>query len=216
MLSFLRRSSPPRTNRADENPVIYEDGASALEFKAAGSQYMLRNTHPPFNDKAPSIMVPPVHYHIYQTEHFHIESGECHLFKGATGRIWKKLSAVDPAGEKTASIPNKVYHTINNASSNEPLVLEVSLTPEDYEGEQKFFRNFFGYLDDCRKAKQPPSFFQMMVFLRSADTPLAIPMPTQWLGLLVSKALMHSAGLWGKWVLGYQESYHEYYRKKQL
>ncbi|KAM6527600.1 hypothetical protein FALCPG4_008656 [Fusarium falciforme] len=212
MLSFLRGSSPARTDRAAENPVIYENGASALEFRAAGSQYILRNTHPPFNKDSPSIMVPPVHYHIFQAEHFRIVSGECHLFRHSTDRVWKTLSAKDPKAEKTATISKKIYHTINNASTTEPLVLDVNLTPEDYEGEQRFFRNFFGYLDDCRKAEQAPSFFQMMVFLRSSDTPLAIPMPTDWLGLTMSKALMHAAGAWGKWVLGYQESYYEYYR----
>jgi hypothetical protein len=56
----------------------------------------------------------------------------------------------------------------------------------------------------------------MMVFLRGADTPLAIPLPSQLLGRFVSWCLMHAAGLWGKWVLGYKESYVDYYRKKQL
>jgi mannose-6-phosphate isomerase-like protein (cupin superfamily) len=32
-------------------------------------------------------MVPPLHYHIHQTEHFRIESGECHLFKDTTDKV---------------------------------------------------------------------------------------------------------------------------------
>jgi hypothetical protein len=52
-----------------------------------------------------------------------------------------------------------MYRTTNNASTTEPMVLEVSLTPEDYDGKEEFFRNFFGYPDGCRKANQAPAFF---------------------------------------------------------
>lgn len=217
MLSFLKAPLPPRTNRAADNPIIYEDGASLLEFRSSGADYLLRNMHPPFDKNKPrSIMVPPFHYHIHQTEHFRIVEGSCHLFRDTADKPWKTLSAKDPDAAKTAFISKGLYHTINNASATEPLVLDVNLTPEDVEGEERFFRNFFGYLDDCRKAGQSPSLFQLMVFLRGADTPLGLPMPTKWLGIVVSKIFLILMGWVGYWILGYKESYPEYYVEKKL
>jgi hypothetical protein len=95
----------------------------------------------------------------------------------------------------------------------EDLVVDVNLTPETYEEEQRFFRNFFGYLDDCKKAKTAPSLFQLLVFLHRADTPLALPMPTEWLGRVVSRAFLVVAATWGKYALGYKDSYPEYYEE---
>lgn len=215
MFSFLRAPLPPKTNRVGHNPIIYEDGASSLEFREAGADYLLINKHPPFDKERPSIMVPPFHYHIHQAEHFRIRSGACHLFKGTADGPWKSLSADDPNALKTAIIPKGTYHTIHNASTTEPVVLDVNLSPEDFEGEQRFFRNFFGYLDDCRKANQSPSLFQLMVFLKAADTPLALPMPAEWLGRVVSRVFTNLMGFWGKWALGYKDSYAEYYQEKK-
>ncbi|KAF7555508.1 hypothetical protein G7Z17_g2144 [Cylindrodendrum hubeiense] len=216
MLSFLRAPLPPKTDRASDNPIVYEDGASYLEFRTSPeSNYLLRNQHPPFDKENPSIMVPPFHYHIHQTEHFRIVSGEFHLFKDTADIPWKTLSADDPNGLKTAFIPPMQYHTINNASTTEPLVLDVSLTPEDVEGEERFFRNFFGYLDDCRKAGQKPSFFQLMVFLQSSDTPLGLPIAPKWLGIAASHLFMHGMGFFGRWILGYRSTYEEYYVEKK-
>ncbi|KAH8654911.1 hypothetical protein BGZ61DRAFT_467186 [Ilyonectria robusta] len=216
MLSFLRAPLPPRTNRAGENPIIYEDGASSLEFRTSStSNYLLRNKHPPFNKDSPSIMVPPFHYHIHQTEHFRIVSGTCNLFKDTADQPWKTLSAEAPDGLKTAFVPPKQYHTIKNASTTAPLVLDVSLTPEDVEGEERFFRNFFGYLDDCRKAGQKPSLFQLMVFLQNSDTPLGLPIAPKGLGLVASNVFMHGMGFFGRWVLGYKPTYEDYYVEKK-
>jgi len=90
-------------------------------------------------------------------------------------------------------------------------VLDIHLTPEDYQNEQRFFRNFFGYLDDCKKAKTAPSLFQLLVFLHSADTPLALPAPTEWLGRILSRVFLIVVAYWGKFVLGYRDNYPEYY-----
>lgn len=90
-------------------------------------------------------------------------------------------------------------------------MLNIHLTPEDYENEQRFFRNFFGYLDDCKQAKLEPSLFQLLVFLESADTPLAIPAPTEFLGKVLSRVFMFVVAGVGKWVLGYKDCYPEYY-----
>lgn len=213
MFAFLRPSLPPRTNTASSSTIVYEDGASSVEFFSANSDYIFRNIHPPFNKDRPSIMTPPPHYHIYQTENFRIVSGSVNLFKDKVDKPWLTLSADDPDAPKTATVPKRVCHTIHNASTTEKLVVDVKLSPENYEAEQQFFRNFFGYLDDCRKAESPPSIFQLMVFLHAADTPIALPLSGN-LGFLASRLFLISMALWGKWALGYKTSYPEYYVSK--
>jgi hypothetical protein len=96
----------------------------------------------------------------------------------------------------------RVGHTIHNASTTEELVVDVKLTPENYEAEQQFFRNFFVYLDDCRKAGSALSIFQLMVFLHAADTPIALPLSGS-LGLIISRLLLTCIALWanGFWAI---------------
>ncbi|KAE9582267.1 hypothetical protein CGMCC3_g1413 [Colletotrichum fructicola] len=210
MFSFLRSSSPPRLNRAVDNPIFYENGKSCLEFRK-GSEYFLRNSHPPYDALSPSIVNPPFHFHLYQSEHFKIVSGECHLYKNTTHAPWKTISAADPAAPRTAIIPKMEFHTLQNASSTDPLVIDVNLAPEDFEGEERFFRNFFGYLDDCKRAGETPSIFQLMVFLKHANTPLGLRLPTRWLSQVASRASLNIMGSIGEWILGYESSYREYY-----
>ncbi|EXJ65516.1 hypothetical protein A1O7_01857 [Cladophialophora yegresii CBS 114405] len=108
-----------------------------------------------------------------------------------------------------------MYHKFENASKTQSLVVDVQLDPGDYEAEQRFFRNFFGYLDDCRKAKMEPSPFQLFVFLHAADTPVALPLPNEWLGVIVSWVFLTVMASVGRWVLGYQASYPEYYDERK-
>ncbi len=77
------------------------------------------------------------------------------------------------------------------------------LAPEDLDSEARFFRNFFGYLDDCRRAAVPPSLFQLMIFLHAADTPLALPLPWEPVGYLASRVVLAAVAFWGRWILGY-------------
>lgn len=216
MLSLLRAPRPPMLSGAADNLVTYEDGASSLEFRSDNTEYCLKNVHSPFDATKPqSIMVPPLHYHIYQAEHFHIVEGSWHVFRDAVAQPWRTLSASDPDAPKTAVIPKQTYHTIRNASATEPMVLEVSLIPQASKSEERFFRNFFGHLDDCRRCNQQPSFFQLMVLLRCASTPLGLLMPARWLGIVVSKLFRNLMGWWGYWVLGYQDTYPQYYIEKK-
>jgi hypothetical protein len=89
-------------------------------------------------------MTTPLQYHLYQTEHFHIVSGSVNIFKERVDKIWQTLSADGPNAPKTASIPMRVGHTIHNASTTEELVVDVKLTPENYEAEQQFFGTSLG------------------------------------------------------------------------
>ncbi|RAH72475.1 uncharacterized protein BO66DRAFT_344527 [Aspergillus aculeatinus CBS 121060] len=221
MLSFLRAQPPPRINRASQNPIVYENGRSSVSFYASHEDYVFRTTLPP-RDNDISIMEPPFHYHIHQTETFRVVMGSMNLYKGVDPKPWKQLTATttttnDDAGnhQPTATIPPKTYHRLQNASATEELVFDVRLSPVDYEVEERFFRNFFGYLDDCKIAQQAPSLFQLMVFLHAADIPLALPLPWHGLGVIVSRVFTIVVAAWGRWMLGYQVSYPEYYQGKK-
>ncbi|KAE9968965.1 hypothetical protein EG328_007150 [Venturia inaequalis] len=211
MFSFLGASHPPRTNNATNNPIMYENGLSQVSFRKPDSDFIMTHTIPPTTkEKGVSIIVPPFHYHIHQDEYFHIQSGSATIYKGIDPEPFTTLST-SPGGRRKAVIPRKTYHRFENASETETLVIDIHLSPEDYESEQRFFRNFFGYLDDCKSAKVAPSLFQLLVFLHAADTPLALPLPNHTLGLWVSRAFLIGAALVGRWVLGYGVSYDEYY-----
>ena len=172
---------------------------------------------PPQSPKNPTSMLqPPFHFHIHQTEHFSLRSGTAHFYLGLSPLPFTTLSLL-PSAPKTAFIPAGHYHRFKNASDTEELVIDIQLSPEAYEDEQRFFRNFFGYLEDCRKGRVEPSLFQLLVFLHAADTPLAVPVP--WLlggelaGRLVSRVILVVGAVWGRWVLGYRGSYGEYYEE---
>ncbi|KAJ9606219.1 hypothetical protein H2200_009180 [Cladophialophora chaetospira] len=211
MFSFLRAASPPRTNNASNNPVVFEDGRSTVHFHPPNSEYAMTHTIPPTTtEHGPSILTPPFHYHVRQTEVLHVASGEGTFWKGIGTEPWKILSSAS-GKQSTASIPPRTYHKFENASKTEPLVVDVKLDPEDYESEQRFFRNFFGYLDDCRKTKTELSPFQLFVFLHAAETPVALPLPNEWLGVIVSCVFLNAMAFVGSWILGYQASYPEYY-----
>lgn len=215
MLSIFRGGDVTRTNNAANNPITYENGRSSVTFQPAESEYDYLMTHrlpPTTKQHGASIVQPPFHYHIYQDEFFHVRSGIGHFFFGPDSKPSAVLSA-EYGGKSTASVKAGQYHRFENASATDDLVVDIHLSPEDYENEQRFFRNFFGYLDDCTNAGMAPSFFQLMVFLESADTPLAVPMPWMWLGRVASRILLTGAAFWGRWVLGYRQSYPEYYEE---
>lgn len=214
MLAFLRGASPARTHNAANNPVVYEDGRSSVTFRTPGSDYLMTHVIPPASpaNGGASIITPPFHYHLHQDEFFRVQAGTGHFYLGVDPKPFAVLSS-SGAGPTTTSIPRGRYHRFENASPTEALVVDVHLAPEAYEAEQRFFRNFFGYLNDCKRARQAPSPFQLFVFLASADTPLAVPLPWEGLGKVVSRVLLATVAFWGKWVLGYRDSYVEYYEE---
>jgi mannose-6-phosphate isomerase-like protein (cupin superfamily) len=213
MLSFLRASGPPRTRTADHDTIVLEGGRSWCRFAAPGSDYIMTQRIPPTTkENGPSILQPPFHYHLYQDEYFRIQSGKGNFY---TGLGPSPAVVLSPDGTTTTSIKAGTFHRFENASTTEDLVLDIKLTPETYEQEQKFFRNFFSYLDDCTKTGAPPSTFQLLVFLHEADTPLVIPVPVEGLGRALSRILLSGGAAWGRYVLGYQPSYEEYYHDKK-
>ncbi|PWY91699.1 hypothetical protein BO94DRAFT_377632 [Aspergillus sclerotioniger CBS 115572] len=222
MFSFLRSPLPPRVNRASQNPIIYEDGRSSVAFYPPDTDdnYVFRTTLPPrTSNSSTSILEPPLHYHTYQTETFRIVKGSIYLYRGLDPKPWKQLTANNTTttteAELTATIQPKTYHRLQNASATEELIFDVRLAPVNHAIEERFFRNFFGYLDDCRAAQQTTSIFQLMVFLYHADIPLALPLPWHGVGVVVSRVCTMVGAMWGVWVLGYRVSYEEYYEGRK-
>lgn len=214
-LSFLRVAYPKRTVNANNSLTVYENGTSSVQYHAKGSKYIMTHTIPPTQlRQEPSIIQPPFHYHMHQTEHFQVVEGTANMYFGLDSKPSAVLSS--KGGRSTATLGPNRYHRFENASSTEDLKINIQLDPENYENECRFFRNFFGYLDDCKKTKSEPSIFQLMVFLHSADTPLAIPMPLasmEPIGIWVSWVLMIVLAFVGRYLMGYQSCYPEYYNE---
>jgi hypothetical protein len=166
-----------------------------------------------------SFFNPPQHLHLYQTEDFIVEQGTGIWYQPTAAnpahrRIVKKASDADPV----IHLPKGTFHRFENASDTEPLVVGIRVDPPGNNDvmEEQFFRNFFGYLEDCRKHGSQPSIFQLELFLHTVDGPLAIPVPgpdaVKW---WVSRVMMLVLGVViGEWVLGYKRTYPDYYSGK--
>ena len=208
MLSFLRANTP-RTVSAHQNPIFYEDGRTYQQFYSPSDPYMVKHSIPPTTtEHGRSFFNPPHHLHMYQLEEFRVISGKARF-------VLDGVSHIRGEGE-LIQIPTAVYHRFENASEDgQHLVIDFRLDPQDWVMEEKFFRNFFGYLDDVRKAGQQPSIFQVLLFLHSVDGPLAVPVfgpKSNWASRQVSWLLMMVVGVViGEWVLGYKATYPEYY-----
>jgi hypothetical protein len=215
MLSFLRASTPPRRHTANLKTVTYEDGAASQTFYSSKESWAIQHVIP--TNK--SMFNPPLHLHLYQTEDFLAVKG--------TG-IWHQPTVQNPAhkrivmsaGDPPIHLPLGTFHRFENASATEPLIVKIRVDPPGLNAvnAERFFRNFFGYLDDCRAHGSGPSIFQLELFLYTCDGPLAIPVPgpdiVKW---WVSRITMLILGVViGKWLLGYKQTYPEYYSDKDV
>ncbi|KPI38999.1 uncharacterized protein AB675_4575 [Cyphellophora attinorum] len=155
---------------------------------------------------------PPMHIHLFQVETFHVNSGVGRWFLNGEAHVRHP-------GEDIV-IPKGAFHCYENASTTgEDLSVSFRLDQQDYVMEERFFRNFFGYLDDVRLSGQTPSLFQLMLFLYTVDGPLAIPVlgkKSHPISVWVSRFVMVFTGVViGEWLLGYRKSYEEYYDSKK-
>lgn len=200
MLSFLV-TQPPRTKRAHLRTYPTEDSTSRTEFLAVdpSSKYVIRSTQRP----GPSIHDPPYHWHKYQTESFTVESGEFLATLDGEEQTFT-------AGEVCTITPGRL-HTYRNGSSDQELTFCIGFDPQERGRDEAFFRNIYGYVDDCRKAGMKPSICQLCLWLHTFDCYLALPGPKV-LALWASEWLVWILGVVvGKWLLGMKETYPEYY-----
>jgi mannose-6-phosphate isomerase-like protein (cupin superfamily) len=152
MLSIFCGKHPARTNNTGNNPIYHDNGRSVLTFNGASSERFVTNRIPPSTKDEISVLESPFHYHIRQKEWFYVHSGRGRFYRDIGPEPFAVLSG-NPGQQSTASIGPGWYHRFENASQTEDLVISIHLAPESYEDEVRFFRNFFGYLDDCKKAK---------------------------------------------------------------
>jgi hypothetical protein len=74
--------------------------------------------------------------------------------------------------------------------------------------------NLQTYRDDCRKASIPRSLPQVLLFMRRGGVVMALSGPP-WLARAFGDLLNLFGGVvLGRWILGYSESYSEYYSSK--
>lgn len=211
MLSFLRQNTP-RTNTAHLNPIKYEGGRAQQHFHDTASQYMVTDIMPATTSKhGRSFFNPPLHFHAHQTEDFEVVSGIGRWYLDGRTVLAEKAGKVH--------IPQGVFHRFENASeTGEDLVVSFRLDEQDFMAEERFFRNFFGYIDDCFKTGKSPSFLQLCLFLYTIRTPVVLPglgQKSTWLGRQLSWAAMLLFGVViGQGLLGYKSSYPEYYRER--
>ena len=213
MLAFLRAPYPPRTKTATQEILSFEDGRAKLQFNPPESEFRMTHTVPPTTTThGVSLAQPPLHYHLHQEETFRVKSGSALLFLGTNKKPFATIDVNNP----NAFIPAGRYHRFENASQTVDLVIEEKKSPADDGVDQRFFRNTFGYLDDCKKAKVEPSVFQLIVFAHAADTPLALPAPfgIEVLGFWISRVFTIVMAFAGR-QMGYQQSYPEYFQDKK-
>ena len=153
---------------------------------------------------------PPYHWHWYQTEFFHIKQG-AFIFT-LEGKSFRHTAA-DP---QPVTIPVTHRHTFKtDPDCTETCIIEISAQPPDSGLSERFFRNIYGYLDDCETQKVTPSPIQLLMFLDSAEVSLALPGP-RFVANPISWLIGVVLGRWLGWLLGYRDDYPEYYDAKRV
>lgn len=213
MLSFLTQSFT-RSETATQHPLYTDGGASITEFLPPNHEhdsFCIRQTflkEKMVKLKAAGIhpvISPLYHWHLNQVEYFHVEKGSmCMKIDGKERIVTPKDGVIE--------IKPGVYHNFDmDPTSDDDLVFVACGEPEDGLTE-KFFRNFFGYLDDCQKNKICPSIFQLLLFLYNTETFVALPKLPKFLGKWVSRWIFGYVGgkIIGESILGFQDNYPEY------
>lgn len=154
----------------------------------------------------PSLFRPPPHYHWFQDEHFKVEAGRgiWYLWTGETVRLKK--------GDEIM-VPMWKWHWFEaDPDSEEPFSVLYGYNKEYTAMEARFFKNQFGYMNDCHRAGVNQSIFQLMVFCMHFWMPIAIiSIGPESFKFAVNSLLMLVIGSIGEFLLGYQVSYPEYY-----
>ena len=202
-----------RSSTAHLDELSFQDGARVTRWPPLPNNstvHVIEKIDPSYARGKPiseNPIIPPYHWHWYQDEFFTPLKGSF-IFTLEGQDI--KRSATD--GKGVIRIPARARHTFR-ADPDQDEQVEIEWTTND-EGNvgitEQFFRNLYGYLDDCDKAKCPPSLPQLLMFLDAAEVSLALPGPT-FLSHPASWLLGVIGGRWLGWALGYKSTYREYY-----
>ncbi|KAF4581812.1 hypothetical protein EYR40_002830 [Pleurotus pulmonarius] len=205
-LSFL--ASKPKllpVKRDADGTWLFFDGNKRIsdlsnDENGYTSRHMFSKGNPYTGAGRASIVTPPYHYHIYQTEIFEPKRGVmCYLLEG------KEYKA--SVGDVVMVQPGQRHTFWSDQDAEEGLHVDITVRGGGPRKglDEAFFHNLFGYMDSLRQQGQAPSIFQMLAFMDSADVVLAdIPFG---LGKLMNVVV----GRWiGRYLLGYQPSYKIY------
>ncbi|KAF4564085.1 Cupin 2 conserved barrel domain-containing protein [Pleurotus pulmonarius] len=205
-LSFL--ASKPKllpVKRDADGTWLFFDGNKRIsdlsnDENGYTSRHMFAKGNPYTGVGRASVVTPPYHYHIYQTEIFEPKRGVmCYLLEG------KEYKA--SVGDVVTVQPGQRHTFWSDQDAEEGLHVDITVRGGGPRKglDEAFFHNLFGYMDSLRQRNQSPSIFQMLAFMDSADVVLAdIPFG---LGKLMNVVV----GRWiGRYLLGYQPSYKIY------
>jgi mannose-6-phosphate isomerase-like protein (cupin superfamily) len=171
MLSFLA-THPPRTQVSSLPRLTFDDGASWIEFCSPYSRFLVRNHWPPasagssigFNSrieppfKPQCSLHPPLHWHRFQSETFHVLKGT------AKFSVDGKEIVIGEGSEVT--VPRAAFHSFCNASSSEEMEIEFVLTPKWRKRDEAYFRK-------CKWLRTTTAAFLILkcFLIPSSDTP---------------------------------------------
>jgi len=193
-------------------PIREADGA-LVYFGGAFRTYAVKSTPESFTSRQifttsnpytgagrASVATPPYHWHLYQTETFEVNKGVlCYVLDGKEGKLKE--------GESVVITPHRLHTFWSDPESG--VDLDVNITVQGGPGsnsgfDERFIRNFYGYLSSVTMQGLSPNPLQMLAFMDSADVVLVFPLN---LGRLLNVVL----GRWvGNWIAGYQTDYKEF------
>lgn len=206
---LLKPVEVPRSHVATSNPILYDNGSGVNEFFRRGTDYFGRQVVPPdnkFSNGTPSFMAPGSHYHLLQSETFHVESGKGIWYLGNKTLTLK-------AGDNV-TVPRFIAHRFENVpGSTEPLSILYRYDAQMYDMERRFFCNTLTYLEDCRLAGIAPSLPQLCVFCWDCWMPVDILWVPggEYVRCLVNTIFTFSMAVVGRLVFGYKGTYPEYH-----
>jgi mannose-6-phosphate isomerase-like protein (cupin superfamily) len=142
MLSWLK--VPQRTQVARLSHIVFDDGASSITFRPPSDRFLVVNSLPTAtpskqtsNKTIPEpncALEPPLHWHRYQDETFHVIAGAAKFYIDSTERIVQ--------ASETITVPKGAYHTFRNASVDMRLEVQFVLEPQRRDNDECFFRSF--------------------------------------------------------------------------
>ncbi|KAK3320795.1 hypothetical protein B0T19DRAFT_478005 [Cercophora scortea] len=205
---WLSPRPPQRTDTSQDAAVLGMHDDVLYNFRTdADGRRVVQETHFIKNKSVrEGLSGPPLHIHPAQDETFLIKQGVFGVIKnGERLRITKESGPVTiPAGAR--------HRFWAHEDGTEDLIFEFWMDPGpqdlDRSIDERFMRNFAGYLRDCAKAGLEPSVFQLTLMLHHSGIILSPPF---WVPLWILTVLSYIAGNWiGAGLLGYKASYPEY------
>ncbi|KAK4057890.1 hypothetical protein OIO90_001109 [Microbotryomycetes sp. JL221] len=201
-LSFLYPHPKMIRPECDEKGHLSYFNGSFIVYTVSndGNQFVMGQIYRPAADNTgkgrKAAATPPMHIHLHQTEKFLVKEGTLtYSINGKQGAL--------KAGEEI-STPVAQPHTFWNASEIEPLHVHVTIEGGGLNRgfDERFARNFYGYLNSVAAQGRKPSVLQLLVFLYHADVVLAdVPF---------GKAFNYIGYLVGEKLLGMKPSYKEF------